>query len=126
MATRMNNPRVAGPRRRRAREVRAPEPMEFLVFEDNGGEYHWTIVAADGATLARSGDFASYQDAERSAQHVRDGGASAPWNTAPSTRGRSISPPGVVPTGDAADAERGLHEDDSFSTEAVARGPAPH
>ena len=68
-------PLIGSPRR--AREVRAPESMEFLIFEDNGGDYHWTIVAADGATLARSGSFASYDDAERAAQHVRDGAASA-------------------------------------------------
>ena len=46
--------------------------MTFLVFEDNGGSYHWTIVAADGATLARSEGFASYNDAEQAAQRVRE------------------------------------------------------
>ncbi|HTT29107.1 MAG TPA: hypothetical protein VMG37_11895 [Solirubrobacteraceae bacterium] len=25
--------------------------MKFLVFEDNGGAYHWTIVASSGETL---------------------------------------------------------------------------
>src|SRR5271167_4668485 len=34
--------------------------MEFLVFEDNGGGYHWTIVAAGGESLAQSGSFASH------------------------------------------------------------------
>jgi len=51
--------------------------MEFLVFEENGGDYHWTIVAGDGATLARSEGFGCYEDAERAATHVREGAASA-------------------------------------------------
>jgi len=48
---------------RPARDVRVPESMEFLIFEDNGVACHWRIVAGDGATLAQSGSFASYQDA---------------------------------------------------------------
>src|SRR5947209_18318482 len=60
-----------------ALDARVPASMEFLIFEDNGGSYHWTIVARDGATLARSGSLGSYEDAERAAQHVRDGVASA-------------------------------------------------
>jgi len=100
--------------------------MEFLIFEDNGGDYHWTIVAADGATLARSGDFASYQDAERAAQHVRDGAASAPFEH----RAASARPVDLTArrraTSDAADAERWLDEGGSFSSEAVAKWPAPH
>jgi uncharacterized protein YegP (UPF0339 family) len=58
-------------------EARVPESMQFLIFEDNGGDYHWTIVGRDGATLARSGSFASYDDAEKTANHVRDVAASA-------------------------------------------------
>jgi uncharacterized protein YegP (UPF0339 family) len=77
MATAIQKSRSGGRRPRNAREVRVPESMEFLIFEDNGGDYHWTIVAGDGATLARSGGFASYDDAEKAAKHVRDGAASA-------------------------------------------------
>jgi uncharacterized protein YegP (UPF0339 family) len=51
--------------------------MEFLVFEDNGGAYHWTIVAAGGETLAQSASFTSYDDAERAARRVHEGAASA-------------------------------------------------
>jgi uncharacterized protein YegP (UPF0339 family) len=55
-----------------------PEPsMSFTIFEDNGGSYHWKILAGDGATLGYSVDFASYHDAEQAAQQVRDGAASA-------------------------------------------------
>jgi uncharacterized protein YegP (UPF0339 family) len=99
--------------------------MEFLILEDNGGDYHWTIVAADGATLTRSAGFASYQDAEQAAQHVRDGAGSARLEPRPS---------GELPvdlsarrgaTSHAADAERWLDEGGSFSSEAVTKSPAP-
>jgi uncharacterized protein YegP (UPF0339 family) len=49
----------------------------FLIFEDNGGGYHWRIVAGDGATLAHSAGFVSYGDAERAARHIRDKAGSA-------------------------------------------------
>ena len=52
--------------------------MELLIFEDNGGDYHWRIVAPDGAMLAQSVSFASsYDRAEQAAQHVRGAAASA-------------------------------------------------
>ena len=28
--------------------------LEFLVFEDNGGNFHWTVVTASGERLAQS------------------------------------------------------------------------
>ena len=77
MGTAPKKSRAAGPLARPARDVRVPESMEFLIFEDNGGAYHWRIVAGDGTTLAQSGSFASYQDAEQAARRVRDGAASA-------------------------------------------------
>jgi uncharacterized protein YegP (UPF0339 family) len=98
--------------------------MEFLIFEDNGGDYHWTIIARDGATLARSGSFGSYEDAERAAQHVRDGVASALFER----RGDGARPIDLSArrdaARDAADAERWLDEGGSFSSEAVAKWPA--
>jgi uncharacterized protein YegP (UPF0339 family) len=51
--------------------------MQFLVFEDNGGGYIWTIVAEDGKRLAQSGSFASHDDAVTAARVVRDGAGSA-------------------------------------------------
>ncbi len=77
MATATKKSRAVNQLDRRPGGVRVPEWMEFLPFEDNGGAYHWTIVAGDGATLARSGGFASYDDAEEAAQQLRDGAASA-------------------------------------------------
>ena len=126
MATATQKSRTAGRRPPRARELRVPESIQFLIFEDNGGDYHWTIVAADGATLARSGDFASCEDAERAAQHVRDGAASAPLeHHAASARPVDLTARRSA-TSDAADAERWLDDGGSFNTEAVAKWPAPH
>jgi uncharacterized protein YegP (UPF0339 family) len=51
--------------------------MEFLIFEDNAGDYHWTIVDGDGATLARSEGFASYDRATQAVEQIRHGVASA-------------------------------------------------
>jgi uncharacterized protein YegP (UPF0339 family) len=125
MATAISKPRAAGRLPRRAPETRVPESMEFLIFEDNGGDYHWTIVAGDGATLVRSGSFASYDEAEQRAQHVRDGAASALF----ARRGDGARPVDLIArrdaSRDAADAERWLDEGGSFSSEAVAKWPAP-
>jgi uncharacterized protein YegP (UPF0339 family) len=51
--------------------------MEFLVFRDNGGEYHWRIVAGSGESLAQSGSFATHKDAEHAARYVYQGVGSA-------------------------------------------------
>jgi uncharacterized protein YegP (UPF0339 family) len=59
------------------RQARVAAPMEFLVFEDNAGSYHWKIVAGDGQTLAMSGSFGSPEEAQKAAKHVREGAASA-------------------------------------------------
>ena len=58
-----------------ARSKRAA--MKFLVFEDNGGEYGWTLLAADGRRLAESVRFASYQEAMQAAGEARTGAGSA-------------------------------------------------
>jgi uncharacterized protein YegP (UPF0339 family) len=125
MATAIKKSRAAGRLPRRVREVRVPESMEFLIFEDNGGDYHWTIVGADGATLARSAGFASYEDAERSAQHVRDGAASARFERRPTEELPADLSARRNATSDAADAERSLDEGGSFNGQAVAKWPAP-
>jgi uncharacterized protein YegP (UPF0339 family) len=109
----------------RAAASRLPEPasMKFLVFEDNGGGYHWTIVAGSGETLAQSASFASYEDARQAARIVHSGAASASLEQL-----TGDTPPvdlvarrqtGVVR--DDLDAERWLDEGGSFSTEAATR-----
>jgi hypothetical protein len=124
-ATAITNFRAAGRLPRRAPEARVPESMECLILQNNGGDYDRTIGTADGATFARSGDLASYPHAERAAQHVRDGGASARFeHRAVSARPADLTARRSV-TSDAPDAERWLDEGGSVSSEAVAKWPAP-
>lgn len=97
--------------------------MRFLVFEDNGGGYHWTIVAGSGATLVQSASFATYEEAKQAARIVRGGASSASFED----RAAGTPPVDLVARRDAAmardhlDAERWSDEGGSFSSEAVAR-----
>lgn len=110
---------------RRAAETTMPASMEFLIFEDNGGAYRWRIVAGERETLAQSGGFASYEDAEHAARHVRDGAASARFEP----RAVEAVPVDLIARRDASndnsDAERWLDEGGSFSSEAVTKWAEP-
>ena len=124
MATATKKP-AADQLARRARTGGAPASLQFVIFEDNGGAYRWRILAGDGATLAQSGAFASYDRAEDAAQRVRDGAASARFDR----RAGEVGPVDLAARrdrpSDELDAERWLDEGGSFSSEAVARWPAP-
>jgi uncharacterized protein YegP (UPF0339 family) len=109
----------------RAGQAWVPESMKFLIFEDNGGDYHWTIVAGDGATLARSGSFASYEHAEQAAKHVRNAAAAARFDPRAGVAGPVDLAARRDAARDDADAERWLDEGGSFSSEAVAKWQAP-
>jgi uncharacterized protein YegP (UPF0339 family) len=119
MATATKKSRAADELLRRVAEVRRSVSMEFLIVQDNGGAYHWTIVADDGATLAQSASFVSYRDAEQAARRVRDGAASARFDH------RAVGPDpanGIAlcdRPNDYSDAERWLDEGGSFSSKAV-------
>ena len=103
--------------------LREPASMTFLIYEDNGGGYHWTIVADGGEILVRSPGFGSYEEAEQAAGVVHRGASRAAFEH------RSAAPPAVdlsarraaVTARDRLDAERWLDEDGSFSSEAVTR-----
>ena len=77
MATATKKSRASKQLAERPAHVHAGAAMEFLIFEDNSGSYHWMILAGDGSHLGGSGDYASYDDAERAAQRIHDGAASA-------------------------------------------------
>jgi hypothetical protein len=62
---------------RDARDVFESASLEFLVHQDNGGDYYWEIVGERGESLARSGSFASHDDTVRAARCVYDGAGSA-------------------------------------------------
>jgi uncharacterized protein YegP (UPF0339 family) len=100
--------------------------MKFLVFEDNGGGYHWTILASSDETLVRSASFATYEDAKQAACVVHAGAASASFEPvggdAPPVDLAARRATAVVR--DDLDAERWLDEGGSFSSEAVTRWPA--
>ena len=51
--------------------------MQFLIFEDNGGNYHWTLRDGNGDSLARSLSVASSEDAEDAARFVLAAAVSA-------------------------------------------------
>jgi uncharacterized protein YegP (UPF0339 family) len=51
--------------------------MEFLIVEDNGGKYHWTLLDREGNSLARSPRLVSYEQAENAARVVLAGAGSA-------------------------------------------------
>lgn len=125
MATATKKSRAPRRLAHRAGGVHAAASMEFLIFEDNGGSYHWRILAGGGATLGQSGDFASYHEAEEAAQQIRDGAASARFEG----RGSRIGPIDLAVRSDApddhSDAARWLDEGGSFTSEAVAQWPAP-
>jgi uncharacterized protein YegP (UPF0339 family) len=102
--------------------------MRFHVFEDNGGGYHWTIIAANGESLVHSARFTSYEDAKQAARIVHAGAASASFaqlaasfaHLAADTPPIVLGAPRDTPPGrDDQDAERWLDEGGSFSSEAV-------
>lgn len=52
---------------------RSSTAMTFVVYENNGGRFHWRLLAGDGRPLATSDEsFTSAADAGRSASAVRD------------------------------------------------------
>ena len=77
MATATKKVRATGANARAARDGSEPASLEFLVYRDNGGDYHWEIVGERGESLADCGGFASYDDAEAAAWRVHDGAGSA-------------------------------------------------
>ena len=77
MATATKKVDAARPVARGAREVSQPASLEFVVYQDNGGDYHWKIVGGAGESLSQSGSFTSHDDAERAAWRVHDGAGSA-------------------------------------------------
>jgi uncharacterized protein YegP (UPF0339 family) len=95
--------------------VPVPASLAFVIYEDNGGDYHWTIVADDGAALARSGGFASYADAEKAARQVRDGAASARFER----QAGGTGPVNLTARRDTSDAERWLDEGGTFNGKVV-------
>ena len=93
--------------------------MTFMVFEDNGGGYHWTIIV-NGETLVRSASFASYEKAEQAARVVHGGASSASFEE----RAAGIPPIAIGASRDRPPAQDRLNESRSFGSRAVTKWPA--
>jgi uncharacterized protein YegP (UPF0339 family) len=121
MGTAPKKSRAAEQLARRPADTNVPASTEFLIFEDNGGSYHWRLRRGDGAILAQSGGFASYDDAEQAAQLVRGDAVSARF----ASRAAESLPVDLTARRDASsdnsDAERWLDEGDSFRREPVTK-----
>lgn len=121
MGTAPKKSRAARQLARRPAAADVATTMEFVIFEDNGGCYHWRLRTGGGAVLAQSGGFASYDDAEQAAQLVRSGAVSARF----AVRADESLPVDLSARRDASsetsDAERWLDEGGSFSREPVGK-----
>ena len=100
--------------------------MELLVFQDNGGRYRWTIVAASGEQLAHSPSFASYEDARDAAGRVRDGVGSARLEGHEAAAVLvDMSSRRAATASDASDVEQSLDEGGSYSAAVAVALPRP-
>jgi uncharacterized protein YegP (UPF0339 family) len=100
--------------------------MKFLAFEENGGAFHWAIVATSSDPLVQSASFASYEGAKQAAGIVPSRSGAAPFeDRADDTPPLELAARRETPTvRDDLDSERWLDEGGSFSSEAVTRWPA--
>jgi uncharacterized protein YegP (UPF0339 family) len=58
--------------------TRQEDPMNFVIYSDNGGLFHWRLDADDGTPVAvSSGTFASADAARAVASDVHDGAGAA-------------------------------------------------
>lgn len=77
MATATKKVHAARSVARRVSDVPESASLQFLIDQDNGGDFHWEIAGATGERLAQSASFASYDDAVRAARRVHSGAGSA-------------------------------------------------
>ena len=115
-------PAITGQTKRRAgaRAV-SPPASKFLSFEENGGAFHWALVAAGGDRLVPSATFVSYETARQAAGVVRSGAVSAPFENRADDPARlelAAHPEPATAAYDL-DAERWLDEGGSFRSELV-------
>jgi hypothetical protein len=77
MATATQKDRAPTGAGRGAERASESASMEFVIVEDNGGKYHWTLLDREGESLARSPSLVSYEQAENAAGVVLAGAGSA-------------------------------------------------
>ena len=100
--------------------------MELLVFQDNGGSYHWAIATASGEELTHSPGFASYEDAREAAVRVRDGAGSAQLQRHDGAAlPVDLASRRVAAAGDGSDHERWQDEGGAYSAAVAVELPPP-
>jgi hypothetical protein len=114
MTTPTRRRRTASQLTRDERGVSESTSLEFFVFEDFGGGYHWAIVRGNGESLT-SESFASYAEAAHAGCYVRDGAESARFQRrAAQDRVVDVSGRREAAVGDDLDVARWLDEGGSF------------
>ena len=123
MATPTMDGRAATQLAHDGRGVSESASLEFLVFEDNGGGYHWAIVGGSDECLAQSGSFGSYEEAAHAGRYVRDGAESARFERG-TTEDRVVDVPDRrdAAAGDDLDVGRWLDEGGSLRSEGGGAG----
>lgn len=121
MATATQKSRATRQAQRRAALVAESAALTFLVFEDNGGSYHWTLLGTDGESHARSRPYATHEEAAHAARVVRDRSGTARLETgrAPDLPTDLVARRSAAAARDDSDAERWLDEGGSSSSQPV-------
>ena len=125
MATATQKPRPLQAPRRGA-VVSELAAITFLVSEDNGGRYCWSLVGPDGESLAHSRRYGTREEAAHAALVVRDGAGTARFeaDVAIDLPVDLVARRIAGTARDDSDAERWLDEGGSFSSERVTQWPA--
>jgi hypothetical protein len=117
MATPTRGGRAARQLAHDGRGVSESASLEFLVFEDDGGDFHWAIVGGSGASLAQSGSFGSYEEAAHAGRYVREGAEAARFERrAAEDRVVDVPDRREAPVSDDLDVERWLDEGGGFGS----------
>jgi hypothetical protein len=122
MATATKKSRASRQALRHAAVVPESAAISFLVFENNGGSYCWTVLGPDGESLAHSRPHATREEAAHAARIVRDGAGSARFEASPADLPVDlVARRSAAVAHDDSDAERWLDEGGSFNSEVVAQ-----
>jgi uncharacterized protein YegP (UPF0339 family) len=119
MATATKKSRVSRQIARRVGVVSGSAAITFLVFEDNGGSYCWTLLGTDGESLAQSRPYATHEEAAHAARAVRDGAGSARFEAGAAID--LVARRRAAAAREDSDAERWWDEGGSFSSQRVTR-----
>jgi uncharacterized protein YegP (UPF0339 family) len=96
--------------------------VTFLLYQDNGGGYYWTIVDHGGAVIARSAGFESYAEANYAADIVHRAAASATFEN---RSGTTPPPRPLASAGRAAERDGTEPQPASEQGGSVSRGDDP-